>query len=87
MSENNQIVLADKNTVRALLKREDVLEQFTNILGKDAPRYMASVYMAVADSPGLQECSAESVLRVAMRCAAKKLSCDPGAKEGQLVPR
>ena len=87
MSNQTAITLADKTTVRTLLKREDVIEQFTNILGPDAPRYMASVYLAVANSPELQECSAESVLRVAMRCAAKKLSCDPNAKEGQLVPR
>jgi recombination protein RecT len=83
----NQIVKADEATIKQMLYQPDTLAQFESILGKSSARhYVGSVFLAVANSPELQDCHPESIIRSAMRCAALELSCDPVAKQGQLVP-
>lgn len=83
----NQMMKVDEKEMRAILRREDVLGQFESILGKtNAAHYIGTVAIAYANSPDLQECHPDSIVRSALRCAAMELSCDPVAKQGQLVP-
>jgi len=83
----NEIAKATESTMRELFKSPEVLEQFENILGKaNARHYVGSVFIAVANSLELQECHPDSIIRSALRAAAFELSCDPAAKQGQLVP-
>lgn len=85
----NEIVLGTQQNIKTALKSPETIEQFVNILGgqDEAKRYMGSVFLAVSASEDLQKCSQESIIRQALRCAAMRLSCDPEAKQGQLVPR
>jgi recombination protein RecT len=83
----NQIVKSDEASIKQVLYQPEVIAQFESILGKSSARhYVGSVFLAVANSAELQECHPESIIRSALRCAAFELSCDPAAKQGQLVP-
>lgn len=62
------------------------IAQFNEMVGKDAPKYIASVLIAVRSTPGLMNCEPESIFSAALRAASLKLGCDPSLGHAFLIP-
>jgi recombination protein RecT len=69
------------------MRSETVLKRFGDVLGAGANSYIQSVLIAVADNPGLQTCTAQSIFKAALRAASLGLSCDPAHRQAYLVLR
>jgi len=69
------------------MRSDLVKERFSDVLGRqNAGPYIASVILAVANDPKLQECQPESIYISAMRAATLRLSVDPSTGQAYLVP-
>ena len=86
MSNNQAIKPYDK--VRAVMKSEQSIQAFSEILGSDniAKQYVSSVMIAVWNDENLQKCTPASIYTCALRAATLKLSCDPAYGQAWLVP-
>ncbi len=76
------------NKIVNYMRSEPVQQRFMEILGSQAPAYISSVLMAVAnDQTGkLQECAPESIYLAAIRAATLRLSVDPSLGQAYLIP-
>jgi recombination protein RecT len=87
MAENTALALAGNDKLRTIMRSPETTERFIEVLGKsNAPAYITSVLLAVANSEQLQKCSPASIITSAMRAATLRLSCDPSTKQAHLVP-
>lgn len=73
-------------TVSEYMKQPTQMEQFVEMLGKDAQPFVQSVLIVVANDEKLKECTPQSIFKSALRAATLELSCDPATKQGWLVP-
>jgi recombination protein RecT len=77
----------EKPNLRSIMTREDVRSRFVEVLGENnANGYISSVLIAVAGSDDLQKCSANSIIKSALRAANMRLSVDPATPQAYLVP-
>lgn len=85
MNENMEITPYMKT--KAALRSESTLQRFAEILGKsNAGAYIQSVLIVVGNSPQLQECSYESIIKAALNAATIRLSVDPAVGHAYIVP-
>lgn len=79
---SNQLAVI-KNYARS----PEIMERFAEVLGNyNAPAYISSVMLAVANNNKLQECTPQSIITSAMRAATLRLSCDPSTGQAWLIP-
>jgi recombination protein RecT len=75
------------NEITKYMQNDMVKARFAELMGEsNASAYVASVILAVANSPALQECEPKSVYSSALRAASLRLSVDPATKQAYLVP-
>lgn len=72
--------------VRTYIRSEAIMQRFIELLGKNAPAYLSSVLIAVANDEDLQKCTPKSIVTSAMKAATLRLSCDPTIGQAFLVP-
>lgn len=72
--------------VRIYIRSEAIMQRFVEILGKNAPAYLSSVLIAVANDENLQKCTPKSIVTSAMKAATLHLSCDPTIGQAFIVP-
>ena len=67
---------------------EPVMRRFVEVLGADAPTFIAEVLVAVNTDPTgkLQRCTPESIYAAALQAAALRLSVDRNLGQAYLVP-
>lgn len=69
MTENTQLVeqperkIGPVQQVKLLLNEDTVKKRFTDVLGKKAPQFMASIVNVVSASPQLKQCEARMAMR------------------------
>lgn len=82
------MVTPNYDLVRSTMRSDDALSRFKEVIGSEvgSRQYIASVLLAVANSPALQQCTPVSILTAAMRAATLRLSCDPALGQAHLVP-
>ena len=96
-TSNNAIVTQDVQLINQPgkgmeLKRyaesKEIVGAFARVLGSEpaARNYIGSVMISVYSKPGLQVCSAKSIMTEAMRSAVLGLSVDPALHQAHLVP-
>lgn len=84
---SNQLAVAPQyNELRGLMRREDTLARFQEILNTRASGFMATVLTAVYNSPQLQDADPASTLTASLQAAALDLSIDPNIGYAYLVP-
>ena len=81
----------NETTPKALavyLKNDDIRNNFADVLGnqREAGAYISSVLLVVANTPGLQKCTLQSIYTSALRAATLRLSVDPSTGQAYLVP-
>ena len=70
MAENTQLAEQPKRQVgpvqqvKLLLNEDTVKKRFTDVLGKKAPQFMASIVNVVSASPQLKQCDANSICSI-----------------------
>jgi recombination protein RecT len=83
----NALAVSSSDKLKAIMRAPETLSRFAEILGQhNAPAYVTSVLLAVANNEQLQKCSPASIITSAMRAATLRLSCDPSTKQAHLVP-
>lgn len=79
--------IAPITQIANFMDRPEVQSRFTKMLGeRGASKYIASVMLAVAEEPKLQECSHNSIYINALRAATLKLSVEKAMGQAYLVP-
>lgn len=73
-------------TVSDYMRKPEIMERFTALLGKDAEPFVQSVLIVVGSDDKLRDCTPQSVYKTALRAASLGLSCDPALKQGWIVP-
>jgi len=73
-------------TISDYMRKPEIMERFTALLGKDAEPFVQSVLIVVGSDDKLRECTPQSVYKSALRAATLRLSCDPALKQGWIVP-
>lgn len=92
MAENTQLAEQQKKTVgpvaqmRMLLSDENVKKRFSDVLGKKAPQFMASIMNVVSASPQLKTCDANSIMAAAFVAATFDLPIDSNLGFAAIVP-
>lgn len=84
MSEPNT-QLAERITVRNLLEKDNYKARFSEILGKRAPQFMASIVQVSSDS-SLKNCEAKSIVAAACTAATLDLPIDKNLGFSHIVP-
>ncbi|MDO5146106.1 MAG: recombinase RecT [Eubacteriales bacterium] len=74
------------NQVKAMLSAENVQKRFTEVLGKKAPQFMASITNTVSASKQLKRCPANSILSAAFVAATYDLPIDSNLGFAAIVP-
>lgn len=80
MTENTQLVeqperkIGPVQQVKLLLNEDTVKKRFTDVLGKKAPQFMASIVNVVSASPQLKQCEANSIMAASF--VAASFLCD-----------
>lgn len=84
--QNKELAAFEKT--KAIMRSDEVLKRFSDVLGSDftARRYIGSVLLAVSQSEDLQKCTPQSIMVSGMRAATLKLTVDPGLGHSYLVP-
>lgn len=87
MTENPTRSLTKYDRVKAVMRSDEAVERFAEVLGNaNARGYISSVLLAVAQNTALQECSPQSIMTSAMRAATLKLTVDPSLGQAYIVP-
>jgi phage RecT family recombinase len=73
-------------TVSDYMRKPEIMERFTALLGKDAEPFVQSVLIVVGSDDKLRDCTPQSIYKTALRAASLGLSCDPALKQGWIVP-
>lgn len=89
--DNTQLSNAPKQAgivsqVKNILSQENVKQRFTEVLGKKAPQFMATIVNVVGASPSLKECDANSIMGAAFVAASFDLPIDSNLGFAALVP-
>lgn len=72
--------------VKNLLAEENVKKRFTDVLGKKAPQFLASIVNVMSASPQLKVCNATSVVSAAFVAASLDLPIDSNLGFAAIVP-
>jgi recombination protein RecT len=73
--------------IKSYAKSSEIQGMFAGIVGENrASSYLYSVIIAVSQSPQLQQCTPQSIMRSAARAATLGLSVDPNIGQAYLVP-
>lgn len=92
MAENTQLVeqperkIGPVQQVKLLLNEDTVKKRFTDVLGKKAPQFMASIVNVVSASPQLKQCEANSIMAASFVAASFDLPIDSNLGFAALVP-
>lgn len=86
MAAKNTAVQKQNKTVKQLLAQNDVKSRFQEILGKNAPQFMASILSALQTNPKLKEADPNSVLMSAAVAATLDLPINPNLGQAYMVP-
>lgn len=92
MAENTQLAEQPKRQVgpvqqvKLLLNEDTVKKRFTDVLGKKAPQFMASIVNVVSASPQLKQCDANSIMAASFVAASFDLPIDSNLGFAALVP-
>lgn len=81
---NNQLSVVPQ--VKSMLAREDVKTRFSDILGKKAPQFTASLVNVVAASPQLRQSDPNSIMAAAFVAASFDLPIDSNLGFSAIVP-
>lgn len=73
-------------TVSDYLRKPEIMQRFTDVLGNGANAYVQSVLIVVGSDEKLRECTPQSIYKSALRAATLGLSCDPAVKQAWIVP-
>lgn len=84
MAANTQLGVVTQ--VKGLLAQENVKARFSEVLGKKAPQFMASIVNVVSASPQLKQCTANSIMASAFIAASFDLPIDSNLGFAALVP-
>lgn len=74
------------NQVKTMLSEENVKQKFTEVLGKKAPQFMASITNTVSGSAQLKKCPATSIIGAAFVAATYDLPIDSNLGFAAIVP-
>jgi len=72
--------------LKDLINEPKIMARFSDVLGKKAPQFLASVVSAVAGNPALQKAEPKSVLGAAMVAATLNLDINPSLGFSAIVP-
>lgn len=86
LAEQPKKMLGPVGQVKMLLNEETVKKRFTDVLGKKAPQFMASIVNVMSASPQLKQCDANSVMAAALVAASFDLPIDSNLGFAALVP-
>ena len=88
MSEQNMAITPYENYKKIVdyANSPEVMNIFTQVLGREAPHYVQSAILAVKMNERLMECTPRSIFNAALRAATLRLSCDPSLGHAFLVP-
>lgn len=92
MAENTQLAEQPKRQVgpvqqvKLLLNEDTVKKRFTDVLGKKAPQFMASIVNVVSASTQLKQCDANSIMAASFVAASFDLPIDSNLGFAALVP-
>jgi recombination protein RecT len=80
---NNKLAIQE-NAID-VLRQDENMAQFKEILGERAPHYIATIAAMYASTSKIKDCTPESILIAALRGAADDLSFDPALAEAYMV--
>ena len=92
MAENTQLAkqtdgkVGPVQQVKILLGDDNVKKRFSDVLGKKAPQFMASIVNVVSASPQLKACDANSIMAASFVAASFDLPIDSNLGFAALVP-
>ena len=92
MAENTQLAkqtegkVGPVQQVKMLLGDDNVKKRFSDVLGKKAPQFMASIVNVVSASPQLKACDANSIMAASFVAASFDLPIDSNLGFAALVP-
>ena len=92
MAENTQLAkqtegkVGPVEQVKMLLGDDNVKKRFSDVLGKKAPQFMASIVNVVSASPQLKACDANSIMAASFVAASFDLPIDSNLGFAALVP-
>ena len=72
--------------IKGMLTEENIKGRFTEVLGKKAPQFMASIVNVVSASTQLKQCQPNSILAAAFVAASFDLPIDSNLGFAALVP-
>lgn len=86
--ENKQIALTKFDRVKTIMRSEEAINRFAEVVGNqsNARHYISSVLVAVGLNEQLAACTPLSIMQSAMRAATLKLTVDPTLGHAYLVP-
>lgn len=76
----------NKNSLPALLSREDVKKRFTEVLDKNAPNFMQTLLTVYNGNDQLKKCEPVSILAAAGLAATLNLSISPSLGHAYIIP-
>ena len=74
-----------EKSVKSLMSLDAVKQKFNEILGNNAPNFIASV-VQISNTTALQKCDANSILSAAIIAASLNLSVNPGLGQAAIIP-
>ncbi len=80
----NELAVVDQ--VKAAISSDKVKKKFTEVLGKKAPQFLASIINTVIGSSQLQKCDATSIMSAAFVAATYDLPIDSNLGFAAIVP-
>lgn len=83
--KTEQTQISSQDTLKDLMRSQEIQERFEEILGKNARAFLASV-LTLAGSDNLRGCEPRSILIAAMKAATLNLSVDPSIAHSYIVP-
>ena len=92
MAENTQLAkqtegkVGPVQQVKMMLGDDNVKKRFSDVLGKKAPQFMASIVNVVSASPQLKACDANSIMAASFVAASFDLPIDSNLGFAALVP-
>lgn len=78
--------MSSNGVVAAYIKRDDVGQRITELLGKRAPQFVTTLVTAVNENKKLSECDPQSVLNAAFTAASMDLPINPNLGFAYLIP-
>jgi len=73
--------------IKKYVRSDEIMTRFREVLSnREAPAYVNSVLLAVANSPKLMECTPQSIVSSCLRAATLRLSVDPSIGQAYPVP-